>query len=35
MDLSMLELNDSQERDAEQWRNLFEAADKNFQLRGI
>lgn len=31
----MLELNNSKEREAKDWGDLFQAADRRFRLRGI
>ena len=35
MDLTMLELNNSKEREVDDWRHLFQAADPRFKLQGI
>lgn len=35
MDLSMLELHNGKERDADDWASLFEACDSRFHFEGI
>jgi hypothetical protein len=35
MDLSMLELHNGKERDADDWARLFEVCDARFQFDGV